>query len=240
MPRRGISPDEIMARIREKETRVLIVIDEADSLKEKDLLYVLAKSKETIGVEIGFFAITNVPSFLAMADARLPALITKRMEFQPYNPAQVRDILFERAKLGLAPGSFDENAIGKIAGFASRHMGNVRLAIYLLMLSAKIADSEDRARMTLADVEKAKDGLMAGMLEKSSAKLNEGEKEVISAVESMSFPTSAEIEEKLSKSMSPRAVRMHLKGLLDREYLSADEIQAAGGRKRAYRVAYKL
>jgi orc1/cdc6 family replication initiation protein len=241
MPRRGISPDELISRIREGTKRVLVVIDEADSLKEDDLLYMLAKSKETMGVEIGFIAITNVSSFLAMADPRLPALITKRMEFKPYSPAQVRDILFERAKLGLVPGAFDENTVGKIAGFAARHMGNVRLAIYLLLLAAKRADAEDRPKIRLEDLEDAKKDLMASLLEKASAKLTEAEKKVIQAVESLSSPTSAEIEEKLAPGMSPRAVRLHLKGLLDREHLLSEDIRAAGGgKKRAYRVAYKL
>jgi cell division control protein 6 len=241
MPRRGISPDELIARIREGTKRVLVVIDEADSLKESDLLYMLAKSKETMGVEIGFIAITNVSSFLALADARLPALITKRMEFNPYSPAQVRDILFERAKLGLFPGAFDENTVGKIAGFASRHMGNVRLAIYLLMLAAKRADGEDRPKIRLEDVEDAKKDLMASLLEKASAKLTEAEKRVAEAVESLSSPTSAEIEEKLAPGMSPRTVRLYLKGLLDREYLLSEDIHASGGgKKRAYRVSYKL
>jgi Cdc6-like AAA superfamily ATPase len=241
MPRRGISSDEVIARLRESAKRILAIIDEADSLKEKDLLYALAKSKETMGIEIGFIAITNVPSFLAMADARLPALITRRMEFKAYSPAQVRDILFERARLGLVPGSFDENTIGKIAGFASRHMGSARLAIYLLMLSAKHADSADRPKITLDDVEKAKGELMASLLEKASAKLNEAEKKVLEAVESLSFPTSAEAEERLAPGMSPRTVRLYLKGLLDREYLLSEDIHASGGgRKRVYRVNYKF
>ena len=162
------------------------------------------------------------------------------MEFKPYSPAQIRDILFERAKLGLVPGSFDENTIGKIAGFASRHMGNVRLAIYRLMLSAKHADSDDRPKITLEDVEKAKEDLMASLLEKASIKLNEAERTVLEAVESLSFPTSAEIEERLAPGMSPRAVRLHLKGLLDREYLLSEDILARGRMKRAYRVSYKL
>jgi Cdc6-like AAA superfamily ATPase len=241
MPRRGIGSDELIARIREGTKRILVIIDEADSLKERDLLYALAKSKETMGIEIGFIAITNVSSFLAMADDRLPALVTKRMEFKPYSPAQVRDILFERAKLGLMPGSFDENTVGKIAGFASRHMGNVRLAIYLLMLAAKHADGEDRPRITLDDVEKAKQDLMAGLLEKASAKLTEAEKKVLEAVESLSMPTSADIEERLAPGMSPRTTRLYLKGLLDREYLLSEDIASAGGgRKKVYRVSYKL
>jgi hypothetical protein len=82
---------------------------------------------------------------------------------------------------------------------------------------------------------------MSSLIEKASAKLNEPEKRVLEAVESLSFPTSAEIEEKLGPGMAPRTVRTYLKGLLDREYVLSEEISVSGGgKKRVYRVSYKL
>jgi len=238
MPRRGISSDEIMARVKEREKRIVLIMDEADSLKEKDLLYYLAKSKETLGMEIGFIAITNVPAFLSMADARLPALITKRMEFKPYSPQQIRDIILERAKKGLMPGAFDESIIGKIAGFAATHLGNVRLAIYLLSLSAKNAELRGNGKIMLEDVENAKQDLISSMLDKMSCKLTADEQKVMEVIESISFPSTADIEQKVP--LAPRTIRNILKSLEDREYLSVDEMMTREGRKRIFRVKYKF
>jgi len=239
MPRRGIGSDEILARIREKEKRLVIIIDEADSLKEKDFLYYIAKSKETMGMEMGFVAITNVPAFLSMADARLPALITKRMEFRPYSPSEIRDIILERAKKGLMPGTFNEDIIGKIAGFAARHLGNVRLAIFLLLLSAKKAEADSKNAISLDDIEKAKEDLVSSMLDKTMVKLSEDEKRIMEAIESMSFPLSSDVEKRMEP-MPPRTVRDHLKALIDREYVLADEIMTKEGKKRVFRVRYKF
>ncbi|MCX6773928.1 MAG: AAA family ATPase [Candidatus Micrarchaeota archaeon] len=239
MPRRGIGSDEIISRIKEKEKRLVIIIDEADSLKEKDFLYYIAKSKETIGLEMGFVAITNVPGFLSLTDARLPALITKRMEFKPYSPSEIRDIILERAKKGLMPGTFNEEIIGKIAGFAARHLGNVRLAIYLLLLSAKKADRDGKNAISLEDVDRAKEDLVSSMLSKTITKLSEDEKKVMESIESMSFPTSSDIEKRMEP-MASRTVRDHIKTLIGKEYILSDDIMTKEGKKRVFRVNYKF
>jgi len=152
MPRRGLARDEVYGRIveiMEKEgIRVLLVLDGIDSLfrqGEERLLEDIGMTEKPI---FGAICISNNAQLLAGRDIRLTG-----MEFRQYSMAQMADILSERARVALVPGSWDKQVIEACA--AKARNSNVREGLEVLWMAAKRAEKEGRTRITLRDVNAA-------------------------------------------------------------------------------------
>lgn len=159
MPRRGLARDEVYDRvleIMEKEgIRVLLVLDELDGLfhhNEEKLLYDLGragKGKPFFGV----ISVSNNHTLLANKDMRIRSSIRLAdLEFKQYNKAQIADILAERAKIGLMPGTWDKQIIDDCAAKAMARESNVRIGLEILWRAAKRAENADRKKITFEDV----------------------------------------------------------------------------------------
>ena len=162
MPRRGLARDEVYDRIieiMEKDgTRVLLVLDEIDGLffhGEEKLLYDVGragKGKPFFGV----IGISNDAQLLANKDVRVKSSIRlSDLEFKHYNMAQMSDILTQRAKAGLIPGSWNKETIEACAAKAIARKSNVRIGMELLWTAAKMAEKAGRGKITLEDVKAA-------------------------------------------------------------------------------------
>jgi archaeal cell division control protein 6 len=147
IPRRGLAVDEIISRIKEELSKSdfipIIVIDEIDQLNTKhcsDLLYDLTR----ININNKYFCvilITNHKEFILKLDSRTKSsLFLNTIEFEKYNPKQIKEILAQRIEFGLIPNSIDNDLIGYISGYSSRRGGDARIAIDLLYKSAKESD----------------------------------------------------------------------------------------------------
>ncbi|MCX6770784.1 MAG: orc1/cdc6 family replication initiation protein [Candidatus Micrarchaeota archaeon] len=173
MPRRGLARDEVYDRIiemMEKDgTRVLLVLDDIEGLffhNEGKLLHDVARAgngKPFFGV-IGISDNGNLLSSKGVGNS----IQFSRLEFKHYSAAQMADILAQRAKLGLSPGSWDGKTIEACAQKAVAGKSNVKAGLELLWAAAKRAEKAGRAKITLEDVKAADErrlGNSAGLLE---------------------------------------------------------------------------
>ena len=144
----GEATDRILDYIRRKNLRVVLVIDEIDSLVDKsgdDILYNFTRANERISAEqfISLIGISNSLTFKDKLDPRVrSSLSEEEMVFNPYTIEQLKDILTDRCKLAFTEHAIPIAAINLCAAMAGRETGDARKAIDLLRVAAEIAERE--------------------------------------------------------------------------------------------------
>lgn len=155
LPRRGLATDEIFSRIREYiknyKKPVLLVLDELDGLRHDKLLYVVSRANEK-QLSFGIIGISNNKELLSKLDSRIKSSLRfSDMEFKQYSEEEIISILKLRAERALAPGSWNEKLLAKIA--RSVEDGSARVAIERLWKSAKHAENSGKSRIMIQDLE---------------------------------------------------------------------------------------
>ncbi len=232
IPERGISFGEFLERAKGRIKKLVIFLDEVDSFKDKDSLYNLAKNEE---LEIMFVFISNVP--IVMFFSKLVGFALS-LEFRRYSPKEIKRILFDRAKLGLSPLSYDEEVIGKIAGFAAKHKANARAGIVLLFHSANIAESKEHKKILIEDVEEAKRLLLSSLVDEDLGRLPKNKREILELLLNSQYLTEEEIAKKLSK--GKRTVGLYLKELIKEGYVRCEVIKVGNRVVKAYMIKLKV
>ena len=149
----GLSMGEATDRIvefiqRRKKLYVILVIDEIDSLVEKngdDILYNFTRANERISTEsfISLIGISNSLTFKDKLDPRVrSSLSEEELVFNPYTVEQLQRILTERTMLAFNEDVVSSAAINLCAAMAGREHGDARKAIDLLRVAAEIAEIE--------------------------------------------------------------------------------------------------
>ena len=144
----GEATDRILDYIRRKNLRVVLVIDEIDSLVDKngdDILYNFTRANERISTEqfISLIGISNSLTFKDKLDPRVrSSLSEEEMVFNPYTIEQLKDILVDRCKLAFTEHAIPTAAINLCAAMAGRETGDARKAIDLLRVAAEVAERE--------------------------------------------------------------------------------------------------
>src|SRR5205085_7382112 len=144
----GEATDRILDFIQKKKFHVILVMDEIDSLVEKngdDLLYNFTRANERIS-EGGFISLIGISNSLTFKDKLDPrvrnSLSEEEMVFNPYTVEQLQKILSERVKLAFTDDVISGAAINLCAAMAGRENGDARKAIDLLRVAAEIAERE--------------------------------------------------------------------------------------------------
>ena len=229
MPRRGVSADELMQRavefIRKGGKIPIVVLDEADALIEEEeggIFYDLLRMGETEKVQVGVVAITNREDMLSLLDRRIrSSLMQAEVEFKRYTPAELKGILRERAKVGLVPGSWDEEALGVCAAFAGKNGGDARVGITLLWLAGRRAEAGG-GKITVSEVEESKNRVLVEIKERKAGLLDENDRALLEFVKGRGKAASGEVYSHF-KGVSERTIREHLAklesmGLVESEY----------------------
>jgi cell division control protein 6 len=145
----GEATDRILDFIKKrKKLHVIIIIDEIDSLVDKngdDILYNFTRANERI-FEGGFISLIGISNSLTFKDKLDPrvrsSLSEEEMVFNPYTVEQLQKILSDRAKLAFYEESISNAAINLCAAVAGKENGDARKAIDLLRVAAEIAERE--------------------------------------------------------------------------------------------------
>lgn len=160
MPRRGLARDEVYGRITElmekDGTRVLLVLDNIEALffhREEKLLDDIGRAGNGKPL-FGVIGISNDARLLAHKEVKGSARLVG-LEFRHYSSAQMADILAQRARVGLSPGSWNKEIIEACAQKAVAGKSDVRVGLELLWTAAKMAERNGRAKIMLEDVEAA-------------------------------------------------------------------------------------
>ena len=149
----GLSMGEATDRIldfiqKKKKLHVILVIDEIDSLVDKngdDILYNFTRANERM-YEGGFISLIGISNSLTFKDKLDPrvrsSLSEEEMVFNPYTIPQLQRILSDRAKLAFNDDAISTAAINLCAAMAGKENGDARKAIDLLRVAAEIAERE--------------------------------------------------------------------------------------------------
>jgi cell division control protein 6 len=156
---RGTSLEELWHRFTAQYPgKMVLVLDEVDLLSEKDrnkdILYLLSRSQENYMAIL----LSNNPKFLGLLDESIRSTLQPEVvHFRNYSAPEIRKILEERARLGLA--RVDPEVLNKTAALAARNTNSdVRVAIKTLYYVAlepekSVEEHFERARRDiLADV----------------------------------------------------------------------------------------
>lgn len=152
---RGCSLDELWLRFCNTHNgRLILILDEVDLLSDKDrnkdLLYLLARSPNSYMTVL----LSNHPRFLSKLDESIRSSLQPEMiHFRNYDAVEIRQILDERARVGLH--RIPESTLPQIAALTTRMTNSdVRVAIktlyYFAMQQAEnIEELFNRARRDL-------------------------------------------------------------------------------------------
>lgn len=178
-PRRGLSRDEFLAllieHLRERDLYLLLVLDDAFNFTPDILSTFIRLGQETdkLGAfRIALAVVGHSDTILNSLDPSTRGIMGKSIiRFTPYTKDQIFDILYERAQLGLAEGSYSEEIIQMIADItgAQSHLdtsrGDARLAIDILYRAAHIAQQSGRRQIMPEDVRKSSKEVLFGVSE---------------------------------------------------------------------------
>lgn len=138
--------DRILDFIRRRSIKVVIVIDEIDSLvnrKGDDILYNFTRANERISSDqfISLIGISNSLTFKDKLDPRVKSSLSEEeLVFNPYTIEQLKQILIDRCKLAFYDNVIPIGVINLCAAIAGRETGDARKAIDLLRVAAEIAE----------------------------------------------------------------------------------------------------
>jgi len=127
---------------------VLIVLDEIDSIGERDeLLYELPRARANGNLEqtkVGVIGISNDFKFRDQLDPRVQDTLCEReLQFPPYDAPELKNILQSRADVAITADSVDQGVLQLCAALAARDSGSARQALDLLRLAGEIAENEE-------------------------------------------------------------------------------------------------
>jgi cell division control protein 6 len=144
----GEATDRILEYVKKNKLHVVLVIDEIDSLVDRngdDILYSFTRANERM-LEEGFISLIGISNSLTFKDKLDPrvrsSLSEEEIIFNPYSILQLREILFDRSKLAFNEGSISQGSINLCAAIAGKENGDARKAIDLLRVAAEIAERE--------------------------------------------------------------------------------------------------
>ncbi|WP_415281018.1 Cdc6/Cdc18 family protein [Candidatus Nitrososphaera sp. FF02] len=144
----GEATGRILQFIEKKRMHVILIIDEIDSLVDKngdDVLYSFTRANERM-VKGGFISLIGISNSLTFKDKLDPRVRSSLSEeetvFNPYKVEQLRQILAERVKIAFNDGAITTAAINLCAAMAGREHGDARQAITLLRVAAELAERE--------------------------------------------------------------------------------------------------
>lgn len=237
LPRRGLATDEIFSKITEYAQNyrkpILLILDEMDGLRHDKLLYVVSRANEK-RLTFGIIGITNNKLLLSKLDMRVrTSLRFSEMEFKEYAEEQLLEILKVRAERALAPKSYTEKLLQKIA--RSSEGGSARVAIERLWKAAKHAEKAGRAKVMIQDLE---DVLEEQPAFKPEFSLSSEEVLLVEILKEGEMRSSDIYERFLRKiPKTKRQIRNYLELLENKGIIESEELEAEGMlRPRVFRL----
>ncbi|NOJ29644.1 MAG: cell division control protein Cdc6 [Nitrososphaeraceae archaeon] len=157
----GEATDRILEYIKQQQLHVILVLDEIDSLVDKngdDILYNFTRANERI-TEGGFISLIGISNSLTFKDKLDPrvrsSLSEEELIFNPYKINQLQKILSERIVIAFYENTVTDGAINLCAAMAGKENGDARKAIDLLRVAAEIAELNNKDQVTEDDIRSA-------------------------------------------------------------------------------------
>jgi len=153
--------NEIIKFIDEADRVFIIVLDEIDkSFKRNgdDIFYFLTTINEMLKKSrVAIVGVTNNSKFTECLSPKIKSRLgEEKIVFPPYTPAQLIDILNDRAKEAFYPDVLDSSVVPYCAAVSAQDSGDARKALDLLRISADIAERNGDSCITQAHVNYAR------------------------------------------------------------------------------------
>jgi len=151
VPFTGLSVGEVFDRFRtgldSSKIIFIIVLDEIDALikaRGDILLYELTRINETLrDSKVSLVGISNDLRLKEFLDPRvLSSLSEEEIVFRPYDASELRNILFERARMAFHDDALSDGALSLCAALAAAEHGDARRALDLLRVAGEVAERE--------------------------------------------------------------------------------------------------
>jgi len=164
VPFTGLAVGELFDRFKKNlnlNTLLLIVIlDEIDALiraRGDVLLYELTRINEDLhSSRTSIVGISNDLRFKELLDPRvLSSLSEEEIVFRPYDAAELRDILSDRARIAFQEGALLEGTIDLCAALAAAEHGDARRALDLLRVAGELAERKGSSVVVEAHIREA-------------------------------------------------------------------------------------
>jgi cell division control protein 6 len=164
VPFTGWPLDEVYERMRQAfnslEGSIIIILDEVDKLVSKsgdDVLYTLSALTDDLSrSDSSLIGVSNDLRFAEFLDPRVRSRLSEEeMVFPPYEAAQLRDILMERARLAFADGALTDEALSLCSALAAQEHGDARRALTLLRVAGEVAEREGSEKIEERHVRRA-------------------------------------------------------------------------------------
>ncbi|MDD5417591.1 MAG: AAA family ATPase [Candidatus Nanoarchaeia archaeon] len=236
----GRSSEFIAERIKERITAkkgAVFVFDEVDKAKDQMFLYNVLTNFDKVCTII----ITNDQTYMQAVDARISSRLTPYyMEFKPYTIEQINEILAERKRAAFMSGVMPEEAFDLIVEETFKY-NDIRLGLFLLSESGKIADYNNSDKISADYVSEAVKRIGTFKNKTSSVGLNKEEKTILNIVGENQGLTTSELYGlyvERGGSLSERSLRRYLEKLSSINMVNVNEIRG-GIRGRSFQVFIK-
>lgn len=141
------STSNLIERFEMLDRRIVVCLDEFESLRDKSILHLFVRRSCPL-VLIG-----NNPFSPFCLDAKTRSIFfVKEVEFDPYEPGEIRDILFHRIETGLNKQSVTDDLVDEIARSSS---GDARTAFQILKEAALEAETKEHPVITIDHIRAA-------------------------------------------------------------------------------------
>ncbi len=130
---------------------VVFVFDEADKLEDLDFLYMILEEiyRKTI------ILITNYKEWVIDLEDRIKSrLMPELIEFRPYNFAETKGILKQRAEFAFHPNVWNDDAFELIVR-KTAELQDIRTGLHLMKESANIAESKSSRKILIEHAQPA-------------------------------------------------------------------------------------
>jgi cell division control protein 6 len=174
---RDVMIGRLLSLLESKKTLCFIILDEIDSLKDKEskdsVLYILSRINESLQhSKVNLIGISNVLNFKDDLDPRvLSSLSEEELVFPAYNAVELYDILHSRAEMAFHENTYENGALRLCAAIAAKENGDARRALSLLRKCAEIVERGCKEKLTRDDVIIAQSELEKDTIEEFIRKL---------------------------------------------------------------------
>jgi cell division control protein 6 len=164
IPFTGLSVGEVFDRFKasldNSKIIFIIVLDEIDALIKAhgdNLLYELTRINEALcKSKVSLAGISNDLRLKELLDPRVfSSLSEEEIVFSPYDAGELKNILFERAKLAFHNDALSDGALSICAALAAAEHGDARRALDLLRVAGEVAERKDESMVIEEHVREA-------------------------------------------------------------------------------------
>ncbi|MBS3054927.1 MAG: AAA family ATPase [Candidatus Aenigmarchaeota archaeon] len=198
--RKGMAKDEVMEKFVEacKKNRkgLVICLDEADQIKDKNSLYDLFRINQYISNPVGVVFISNFADLFLDLEPRVKSSAdVDEVEFKPYTLDEMKNILTARGREAFHAGVIEDGVVFLCANHAIVNGGDVRTGLECLMKAGRLAEKDNSLKLKVEHVKYVLPSIGKVKPKILEEKINEKEKIILKIVEGKRNLKSGELYE---------------------------------------------